>query len=164
MTIAVAVVGLSPDAQPRAQDSAGKSSDRIPGLLSTAQLDPPLRSRLRELRFSPNGAYILLQDESAAYVIATNPLHVVSGLRASQSLPIRFSPDSQAIVVATLDMQVGRYSVNGDKESTAGFSEMEPDVARQSFHSMENFTRASTLIPSCVFFGCAQVSRCLADT
>ena len=117
VTIAVAVVGLSPDAQPRAQDSAGKSSDRIPGLLSTAQLDPPLRSRLRELRFSPNGAYILLQDESAAYVIATNPLHVVSGLRASQSLPIRFSPDSQAIVVATLDMQVGRYSVNGDKES-----------------------------------------------
>ena len=58
VTISIAVAGLSPDAQPRTQDSAGKSSDRIPGLLSKAQLDPPLRSRLRELRFSPNGAYI----------------------------------------------------------------------------------------------------------
>ena len=87
----------------------------ILGLISRATLSPPLRSRLRALRFSPNGAYILLQDETTAYVIQTNPLAVVSTFASSQMLPIRFSADSQSIIGATLDMTIERSGAGGSK-------------------------------------------------
>ena len=74
-----------------------------------------MRGRLRALRFSPNGAYILLQDETTAYVIQTNPLAVVSTFASNSMLPIRFSADSQSVVGATWDMTIERSGTGEDK-------------------------------------------------
>ncbi len=103
-----------------AQESAAKpgASQTLPGLISKAQLDPPLTSRLREMRFSPNGASLLMQDDSVAYVIATNPLAIQLQLAASRLLPMRFSSDSQQLVAATRNMQVAGYKIH---EKTAAF-------------------------------------------
>jgi hypothetical protein len=90
--------------------------DKAPDIVSKAQLNPPLRSRLRELRFSPNGAYILLQDEGSTYVIQTNPIRLVFSVLSGQALPVRFSADSKSIVSASPEMEVSRYSVSDGKE------------------------------------------------
>jgi WD40 repeat protein len=112
----VVVAGLAFDASLGAQAPLIRRSEDIPGLVSKARLNPPLRSRLRELRFSPNGGYVLLQDETVTYVIATNPLGIVFQLGTNQFLPLRFSADSQTIVAATPDMRVERYDVLSGKQ------------------------------------------------
>jgi len=80
-------------------------------VLSQALLSPALHSRPRALRFSRDGAYILLQDESAIYVFTREPLALRFAIQASEALPARFSSDSQALVVATRVAQVQRWNV-----------------------------------------------------
>ena len=99
-----------------AQAPLVRRSAEIPGLISKARLNPPMRSRVRELRFSPNGAYVLLQNETITYVISTNPLGIVLQLATYAALPLRFSADSKTIVSATPNMQVARYNVSDGKE------------------------------------------------
>ncbi len=74
------------------------------GLLSQVQLTPPLHSHLRALRFSPNGRYILLQDESAVYVLTRSPLAIKISFPSRLALPVRFSADSTTIVTALQNM------------------------------------------------------------
>lgn len=104
---------------PRAQNQGTKpaASASLPGLISTAHLNPALISRLSEMRFSPNGASLLLQDDSSAYVIGANPVAMQLNLAANQVLPIRFSGDSKEVVVATRGMRVARYKI-GSKSQT----------------------------------------------
>ena len=54
-----------------------------------------------ELRFSPDGKYILAQDESTIYVLTREPLSVRFQIDAQGIPPARFSPDSQMLIVAT---------------------------------------------------------------
>jgi hypothetical protein len=96
--------------------SKAPDSDKLPQFFSKAQLNPPLLSRVRQLRFSPNGAYILLQDETSTYVIRTNPLGVIFGVLSGQALPMRFSADSKSIVSATPEMEVSRYDARDGKK------------------------------------------------
>src|ERR1700722_479733 len=46
----------------------------LPGLVATGSLDPPLVSDLTRLKFSPNGNYILAQDDSSIYVLTRQRL------------------------------------------------------------------------------------------
>jgi hypothetical protein len=98
----------------RAQEPATKpaDSDGLPGLISKVSLNPALIGRLSEMRFSPNGAHLLLQGDSTAYVIGTNPVAMQLNLAAKQLLPLRFSPDSQELVAATPNLQVVRFSID----------------------------------------------------
>jgi WD40 repeat protein len=97
----------------RAQGPAATApSANLPGLASKAQLNPSLTSRLREMRLSPNGESLLMQDDSVAYVIGTHPITMQLNLVASQILPMRFSPDSQELVAATRNMLVVRYKIS----------------------------------------------------
>lgn len=90
--------------------SAGPSTN-LHGVLSKAQLSPALHSRLRALRFSLDGRYILLQDESTVYVLTHSPLAIQLYFPARLALPIRFSSDSSEIVVATRELGVQRWSI-----------------------------------------------------
>jgi hypothetical protein len=59
-----------------------------------------------ELRFSPDGKYILAQDESTIYLLTREPLSVRFQIDAQGIPPARFSPDSQKLIVATRAMGV----------------------------------------------------------
>src|ERR1700683_2427594 len=74
----------------RAQDSKTPELERRThnrAIISRAQLSPPLETDLRALRFSPDGSRILLQDESAVYVISRNPLAIELTAPARYALP-----------------------------------------------------------------------------
>lgn len=84
---------------------------RTPIILSHGRLTPPLHSRLRTLRFSLDGKYILLQDEATVYVLTRSPLAVKLAFPASLALPVRFTADSKGIVVALRDMRARRWDI-----------------------------------------------------
>lgn len=75
-------------------------------ILSKSQLTPPLRTPLKELRFSPNGKYILAQDESTIYLLMREPLSVRFQINAQGLPPARFSSDSQKLIIATRSMGI----------------------------------------------------------
>lgn len=75
-------------------------------VLSKSQLTPPLRTPLEELRFSPDGKYILVQDDSTIYLLTSDPLSVRFQVEARDAEPALFSPDSQKLVIPTRAMGV----------------------------------------------------------
>jgi hypothetical protein len=96
-----------------AQELKRRGAENTHGILSQVPLTPSLHSRPRALRFSPNGRYILLQDESIIYVIARSPLAIKLAFPARMALPVRFSADSSMIVIALQNMHVQRRSIEG---------------------------------------------------
>ena len=87
-------------------EASRQETQPSPAILSKSQLTPPLRSRLKELRFSPDGKYILVQDESTIYLLTSDPLVVRFQIEASNAEPARFSPDSQKLIIPTRSMGV----------------------------------------------------------
>lgn len=112
--------GLS--AQELTRRPSGGSSGSAPslhGLLSKVQLSPPLQGRLRAIRYSPDGHYILVQDESAVYVIRRSPTAVLFAFPADLALPVRFTADSSGIVLATRSRRAQKWSVEQGQPSEA---------------------------------------------
>ena len=92
----------------------GKESLR--GVVSKTVLDPPLRGEIKHLRFSPDGRYLLAQDDSGINVLAREPLAPLFRIDALEALPAQFSPDSQSIVFSTENLRVEAWSVAEAKQ------------------------------------------------
>ena len=78
-------------------------------------LTPPLRMSLQHLRFSRDGKNILAQDESSVFVLSRDPYKLLFRFDAEDSLPARFSPDSQSIVFNTPRLHTEQWSVTTQK-------------------------------------------------
>lgn len=83
-------------------------SGPAPVILNKSQLAPPLRTPLKELRFSPDGKYILVQDDSMIYLLTRDPFTVRFTIEAHDALPARFSSDSHLLLIPTLEAIEGR--------------------------------------------------------
>jgi len=75
------------------------------------QLDPPLRSDLTRLRFSPDGKYALAQDYSSVFVLGRSPLRLLFQIDAEGADPASFSPDSTRISFSTPSLRVEMWDV-----------------------------------------------------
>ncbi len=115
--LALCCVGYSGSSLAKSQTSpdAGRQQARIPNLISSARLRPPLVSHVSELRFSSDGRYLLFQDTSYVYVIGLNPVRIQLSVPAAYDLPARFSKDSASVVVASSDMGVSVWSLSDGK-------------------------------------------------
>jgi hypothetical protein len=105
------LLGASLRKQAHAQDPPTRRQGSLHGVISKVQLTPALHSRLRALRFSPDGSHILLQEESTLYVLNGSPLAIQLWFPARLALPVRFSADSSSIVLATRHMHVQRWNI-----------------------------------------------------
>lgn len=83
----------------------------LSGLLDKKVLDPPLRGDVTNLKFSPDGKYILAQDDSSIFVLSRDPLRLLFRADAPDSRPAQFTPDSQSVVFNTRGMRVERWDV-----------------------------------------------------
>ncbi len=97
-------IGLYP--RTRESQAAEEGNQLSPVILSKSQLAPPLRTPLQELRFSPDGKYILVQDDSTIYLLTRDPLSVRFQIDARGVPPARFSRDPQKLIIATRAMGV----------------------------------------------------------
>ena len=75
------------------------------------ELTPPLRSDIKHIKFSPDGKYVLVQDESSINVLTRDPFVTVFHIEAAEANNAHFTPDSQSIVFSTSNLRVEKWSV-----------------------------------------------------
>jgi len=85
--------------------------ESLHGVLSKAELTPPLRGDIRYLRFSPDGQYAFAQDDSSIYLLSRQPFQFYFRIDAPDAYPAQFSADSQTISFYTRGLRVETWSV-----------------------------------------------------
>jgi WD40 repeat protein len=89
--------------------------ESLVGALDKKVLDPPLRSDIEHLKFSPDGKFVLAQDDASIFVLSRNPLHLLFRLDATDAHAAQFTPDSQSVVFDTRGMRVEKWSISDEK-------------------------------------------------
>jgi WD40 repeat protein len=89
----------------------------LPGLISHEVLSSPLRADISYLRFSPDGRYLLAQDESGIYVLTRDPLKLIFHIPTDDIYNPSFSPDSSSIVLYDRYLRVESWSIAEQKRT-----------------------------------------------
>jgi|GEM_PF-1453744 len=107
-----------------------KPAEQVSGLMNKTILDPPLRGSLDYMQFSPDGKYLVAQDESTVFVLGREPLENLFTFDAmnSQAIQIKtgrpaanfaaltdqavqFTPDSQSVVFYDMELRVQKWDI-----------------------------------------------------
>lgn len=92
--------------------------EALHGVLSKQQLSPPLRSDIIHIRFSPDGKYVLAQDDSGINVLSREPFTPLFRIETfDETYYANFSPDSQNVVFYSDNLRVERWSVADQKSA-----------------------------------------------
>jgi hypothetical protein len=84
----------------------------LAGLLWKKGLSPKLRSDISHFAFSPNGQYLLAQDDFAITVIQREPLKVLFQIPAAEKArEATFTPDGQFVVYETENLRFEKWSI-----------------------------------------------------
>jgi len=92
--------------------------ESLHGVVARKRLSPPLQSEYTHLKFSPDGAYLLAQDDASVYVLSRTPLAPRFRIDAPDAYPAGFSPDSQEVVFYTPALRVEKWSVDGENRTS----------------------------------------------
>ncbi len=85
---------------------------------SRKKLEPPLRSDIMHLRFSPDGRYLLAQDHAGLFVLSRDPLGLLFRIDAPDARPARFTPDSSGVVLHNSALRVERWRIAEEKRES----------------------------------------------
>jgi WD40 repeat protein len=94
----------------------GRRED-LSGLIDKKLLNPPLRNDATNIRFSPDGKYVLAQDDSSIFVLSRDPLRLLFRIDSPDAHAAQFTSDSQNIVFDTPGLRVEEWNVI-DQERT----------------------------------------------
>src|SRR5882724_4960570 len=90
-------------------------AESLHGVVSKIQLSPPLRSDITHIRFSPDGAFVLAQDDSGISVLSREPFAGLFRIEASDAKPANFTPDSKSIVFSNDNLRVEKWGIAEQK-------------------------------------------------
>jgi WD40 repeat protein len=93
-------------------------SERLSGVISRKQLNNPLRGDIEHFRFSPDGKYILAQDDGGIYVLAREPLSFRFRIDAPDAQPAQFSPDSRQVVFFSSGLRVEAWDLERQEQTS----------------------------------------------
>lgn len=85
--------------------------EQLTAVLRREKLDPPLRTDITQLKFSPDGHYILAQDEANILIFTADPPDLILRIDATDGHAAQFTPDSQSVVFDTRGMRVEKWSI-----------------------------------------------------
>jgi WD40 repeat protein len=85
------------------------------GVLLRNVLTPPLPNTLRRIRFSPDGKYLLAQDDASVFVLSRQPFEFLFRIDARDSLPAIFSADSRTVVIYTKALRIETWSITSQE-------------------------------------------------
>ncbi len=88
------------------------------GVLRKSLLDPPLRGEITHLRFSPDGKFLVAQDDAGINVLSREPFAPLFRINAPEAKPASFTPDSQNIAFHNSDLRIELWSVAGQNLKT----------------------------------------------
>src|SRR5215475_13823515 len=89
--------------------------ETLHAVASKMALQPPLRGDVTHLRFSPDGKYVLAQDDAGINVLTREPFKPAFRIDAPEADEAQFTPDSRNIVFNTSDLRVEIWSVAEEK-------------------------------------------------
>ncbi|HEX6805118.1 MAG TPA: M48 family metalloprotease [Terriglobales bacterium] len=93
-------------------------SESLPGLISKHRLTMRLRSEVTNLRFSPDGKYLLAQDDGGIHILTRDPFSPRFYIPASDAREAQFSPDSASVVFETYGMRAESWSIAAQKRTS----------------------------------------------
>jgi WD40 repeat protein len=102
--------------------SGSGRKENLVGAVSKKPLEPPLRTDVKNLKFSPDGEYSLAQDDASIFVFANDPFEFLFRIDASEAHHAQFSPDSKNIVFLTQGLRVEEWNI--DDEERTGVHEL----------------------------------------
>jgi hypothetical protein len=85
--------------------------EQLEGVITKATLTPPLQADLRRIRFSPDGAHLLAQNESTIFVLDAASFSAKFSIYAPNAYDATFSPDSQSVVFYNPTFRVEVWSI-----------------------------------------------------
>jgi WD40 repeat protein len=88
--------------------------DATPSLKSF-RMDPLMRPALDQVRFSPNGQFVLAQDETSIHVLSRSPFKLLFSINAPGARDAHFTPGSTQVVFHYQTMRVERWNVPSGK-------------------------------------------------
>lgn len=94
---------------------AAGARERLTGVVFREKLAQPLRPTILNLRFSPDGKYVLVQDEGGIHVLTRDPFATLFFIPASDAYKAFFTPDSKSIVFYTPALRIERWDVVSQK-------------------------------------------------
>lgn len=100
--------------------------ENLVGTVSKKALEPPLRTDIKNLKFSSNGEYSLAQDDASIFVFANDPFEFLFRIDAAEAYHAQFSPDSKKILFLTQGLRVEEWDVD-DEERTSVHEMALPD-------------------------------------
>jgi WD40 repeat protein len=93
--------------------------ESVHGVVAKTILEPPLRGDVTHLKFSPDGKYVLAQDDTGINVLTREPFAPIFRIDAPEAYPAQFTPDSQSITFHTPTLRVETWSVADRKLASA---------------------------------------------
>ncbi|HEY7402659.1 MAG TPA: M48 family metalloprotease [Candidatus Angelobacter sp.] len=98
--------------------SATRTQIELPGLVRKVALQSPLRADLYNIEFSPDGKYLLAQDESSIFVASRDPLTNLFRIDALDAHAARFSPDSHSVVFYDKELRVEKWNIASQERAS----------------------------------------------
>jgi WD40 repeat protein len=95
------------------------AKEAIPGLITKTALNPPLRSDLHSIQYSPDGKYLVAQDDSSIYVMTGNPVTNLFTIDAPDSNTPQFTADSREIVFYDKELRVEKWDLEKARRVSA---------------------------------------------
>jgi WD40 repeat protein len=93
-------------------------TESLPGLISKYRFNERIRPDLTNLRFSPDGKYILAQDEGGIHIVSHEPFAYAFYIPAPDASDAHFSADSNAVVFLTSGLRVELWSISQQKRTS----------------------------------------------
>jgi hypothetical protein len=87
------------------------AKEEVQGILKKTSLAPQLRGDLHSILFSPDGAYMLAQDESSIFLLSREPLQNLFRIDAPDAHAAQFSPDSYSLVFYDKEFRVEKWDI-----------------------------------------------------
>jgi WD40 repeat protein len=93
-------------------------TESLPGLISKYRFNERIRPDIANLRFSPDGKYLLAQDEGGIHIVSHEPFAYLFYISAPDARPAHFSSDSTAVVFLTSGLRVEVWNVSQQKHTS----------------------------------------------
>jgi WD40 repeat protein len=93
--------------------------ERLTGVIQKTAINPPLQSDLRRLHFSPDGKFLLAQNESTIFVVNSATFSPKFSIYAPDAYDARFTPDSESLVFYNPSFRVESWSIADEARISA---------------------------------------------
>ncbi|HXT23992.1 MAG TPA: M48 family metalloprotease [Candidatus Eisenbacteria bacterium] len=93
--------------------------EQLQDVINRITLNPPLQSDLRRIRFSPDGRFLLAQNESTIFVLDAASFSSKFSIYAPGAYEASFTPDSQSVVFYNPALRVETWSVADETRVSA---------------------------------------------